>query len=92
MIVGRTTVVVAHRLSTIQDADTIAVVSNGRVVELGSHSELIDTPNGVYTALVRLQIKTGGAGAGGEKKVEGKAQVVEEEVEEGGELLLLLLY
>lgn len=46
MIVGRTTVVVAHRLSTIQDADIIAVVRQGEVVELGSHKELIQNPIG----------------------------------------------
>ncbi|GFH12388.1 ABC transporter B family member 21-like, partial [Haematococcus lacustris] len=46
MIVGRTTVVVAHRLSTIKDADIIAVVQAGAVVEQGSHQELIANPEG----------------------------------------------
>jgi len=55
MIVGRTTVVVAHRLSTIQNADQIAVVREGTVAELGSHKELIKNPDGLYSALVRLQ-------------------------------------
>ncbi|KAF5834437.1 P-loop containing nucleoside triphosphate hydrolase protein [Dunaliella salina] len=55
MIVGRTTVVVAHRLSTIQNADQIAVVQGGTVAELGSHKKLIKNPDGLYSALVRLQ-------------------------------------
>ncbi|KAJ9525056.1 hypothetical protein QJQ45_017385, partial [Haematococcus lacustris] len=57
MIVGRTTVVVAHRLSTIKDADIIAVVQAGAVVEQGSHQELIANPEGLYGALVKLQMR-----------------------------------
>ncbi len=57
MIVGRTTVVVAHRLSTIRDADLIAVVKEGAVVELGSHNQLIADPLGEYTNLVKLQMQ-----------------------------------
>ncbi|XP_024959664.1 ABC transporter B family member 15-like [Cynara cardunculus var. scolymus] len=53
--VGRTTIVVAHRLTTIRNADVIAVVNNGQVVESGSHNELIQLENGFYTSLVRLQ-------------------------------------
>ena len=48
----RTTIVIAHRLSTIRGADTIAVVSEGRVVEQGSHSELLST-GGTYAKLVQ---------------------------------------
>ena len=50
---GRTTVVVAHRLSTVQHADQIAYVEAGRVVELGKHSELLHKA-GKYAALVNL--------------------------------------
>ncbi|KAL6755759.1 MDR-like ABC transporter [Haematococcus lacustris] len=57
MIVGRTTVVVAHRLSTIKDADIIAVVQAGAVVEQGRHQELIANPEGLYGALVKLQMR-----------------------------------
>jgi ATP-binding cassette subfamily B (MDR/TAP) protein 1 len=47
MVVGRTTVVVAHRLSTIQNADVIAVMQQGVLVEQGSHKTLLQNPTGV---------------------------------------------
>lgn len=53
--VGRTTVVVAHRLSTIRTADLIAVIHGGRVQEIGSHQELLQDENGAYSALVNIQ-------------------------------------
>jgi ATP-binding cassette subfamily B (MDR/TAP) protein 1 len=53
---GRTTVVVAHRLSTIQGADNIAVLQDGQVVEHGNHKHLISNkPAGIYAQLVSLQ-------------------------------------
>ncbi|KAM0965312.1 hypothetical protein TB2_020918 [Malus domestica] len=54
MMVGRTCVVVAHRLSTIQKADSIAVIVNGKVAEKGSHSELLAI-GGAYHSLIKLQ-------------------------------------
>ncbi|XP_038135088.1 ATP-dependent translocase ABCB1-like [Cyprinodon tularosa] len=51
---GRTTLVVAHRLSTIRNADVIAGFQKGKVVELGTHSELMDK-KGVYHTLVTMQ-------------------------------------
>lgn len=53
---GRTTLVVAHRLSTIKNADEIAVISNGRVTEQGTHDELM-AKNGVYSELYKLQFR-----------------------------------
>lgn len=51
---GRTTIAVAHRLSTIQKADIIYVIDAGRVVEEGSHNELM-ARKGRYAELVTLQ-------------------------------------
>jgi subfamily B ATP-binding cassette protein MsbA len=51
---GRTTIVIAHRLSTIEKADRIVVMSQGRIVEIGSHGELVHA-GGVYAGLHRLQ-------------------------------------
>ena len=51
---GRTTIVIAHRLSTVRNADRIAVVESGHIVELGSHTELMDL-NGAYAKLVHSQ-------------------------------------
>jgi len=53
LMVNRTTVVVAHRLSTVQHADSIVYIEGGRVIEQGTHAELINK-NGKYTALVAL--------------------------------------
>jgi hypothetical protein len=65
LVVGRTTLVVAHRLSTIKNADVIAVVRAGEVVEQGSHEELIADPLGAYTTLVKLQMQVRGRGRPG---------------------------
>ncbi|XP_017699893.2 ABC transporter B family member 21-like [Phoenix dactylifera] len=55
VMTNRTTVVVAHRLSTVRNADTIAVIHRGSIVEKGSHSELLKDPDGAYCQLIRLQ-------------------------------------
>ncbi|XVF34914.1 hypothetical protein REPUB_Repub18cG0099400 [Reevesia pubescens] len=52
---GRTTLVVAHKLSTIRNADLIAVVNNGCIIEMGSHNDLINMKNGHYAQLAKLQ-------------------------------------
>ena len=51
---GRTTIIIAHRLSTVKNADVIAVVDGERIMELGSHRELMEK-NGVYAQLCRAQ-------------------------------------
>lgn len=51
---GRTTIIIAHRLSTVRNADRIAVIDGGRIIELGPHNELMEK-NGAYAALVRTQ-------------------------------------
>jgi subfamily B ATP-binding cassette protein MsbA len=52
---GRTTLVIAHRLSTVRDADRLLVVSDGAIVEQGTHDELIEA-NGLYTRLTEAQL------------------------------------
>ena len=56
LLAGRTSIIVAHRLSTILDVDQILVVRNGEVIERGSHVELI-LANGYYSKLFHLQFK-----------------------------------
>jgi ATP-binding cassette subfamily B protein len=57
---GRSTLVIAHRLATIVNADRILVIEAGRVVEEGSHASLM-AANGLYSRLARLQFETGAA-------------------------------
>ncbi|XVF32988.1 hypothetical protein REPUB_Repub17cG0129900 [Reevesia pubescens] len=52
---NRTTIIVAHRLSTVKNADMISVIHQGKMVEKGSHSELLKDPEGAYSQLIRLQ-------------------------------------
>ena len=55
---GKTVIIVAHRLSTVRNADNIVVLDEGRIVETGSHSELIAT-KGAYYTLVKNQLELG---------------------------------
>lgn len=56
---GRTTIVIAHRLSTIQRLDRILVFDGGRIVEDGTHAQLMAQTNGVYRHLLETQIRMG---------------------------------
>ena len=62
-LAGRTTVAIAHRLSTVVAADQLAVCAGGKVVEVGSHEALV-AAGGVYAGLARLQAVGGGEGGG----------------------------
>ncbi|MDB5328346.1 MAG: transporter [Phycisphaerales bacterium] len=57
LVVGRTTIAIAHRLSTLQAADKLVVLDKGRIAEEGTHSELRDKPEGVYAKLYRTQME-----------------------------------
>jgi ATP-binding cassette subfamily B protein len=52
---GRTTFIIAHRLSTIREADKILVINKGKIVEQGSHEELVNVNKGLYANLLKLQ-------------------------------------
>ncbi len=54
---GRTSIVIAHRLSTVKAADKIIVIDKGEVAEMGSHEELIKKENGIYRHLSSLQLE-----------------------------------
>lgn len=60
---GRTVLVVAHRLSTVMDADRIVVMALGQVAEMGTHEELVDRPDGLYASMWHRQAE--GMGEGG---------------------------
>ncbi len=53
---GRTSIVIAHRLSTVQNADKIIVLNEGRIVEQGNHTTLL-TQSGLYKKLYNMQFK-----------------------------------
>ncbi len=55
---GRTSIIIAHRLATIREADQIFVIDDGRIVEQGTHESLAQIPNGMYNSLARLQFES----------------------------------
>jgi subfamily B ATP-binding cassette protein MsbA len=64
LLVGRTTLIIAHRLSTVQRADRLLVVDHGRIVEEGTHAELLAL-GGLYARLYQRQFRDGMVGVGG---------------------------
>ena len=64
LMAGRTTVMIAHRLSTVHRANRIAVLEDGRLVGLGTHAELM-AEGGLYARLYRMQFRPAEAEAGG---------------------------
>ena len=55
MMANRTSLVIAHRLSTVRNADEIIVLNKGEIAERGTHEELLKIENGIYSRLVRMQ-------------------------------------
>jgi ABC-type multidrug transport system fused ATPase/permease subunit len=55
---GRTSIIIAHRLATIRNADTILVLDKGIIYEQGTHKELLEIDNGIYKNLSNLQFST----------------------------------
>ena len=55
---GRTTIIIAHRLSTVRDVDRILVFQDGSIIEQGNHEELLQNPKGLYRALHDMQVES----------------------------------
>ncbi len=55
LVKGRTVFAIAHRLSTLRSADRLVVMDQGKIAEIGTHEELLETPNGIYAKLVEMQ-------------------------------------
>ncbi|KAJ4396911.1 hypothetical protein N0V93_001133 [Gnomoniopsis smithogilvyi] len=75
---GRTTIMIAHRLSTISKADKIAVLSKGKLVEQGTHEDLLKNEAGIYSGLVRAQHLTLGKEVHGDDSEEPEESAEEE--------------
>lgn len=70
---GRTTIIVAHRLTTVRNADMICVLKSGKVVEKGTHDELLDE-QGLYATLVKRQLAAPEAVSNGTEAVQKKTK------------------
>ncbi|XP_028066586.1 ABC transporter B family member 1 isoform X1 [Camellia sinensis] len=81
---GKTTIVVAHRLSTIKNAHVIAVIDDGKVAEQGSHSHLLKNyPDGIYARMIQLQRFTHGQALDMASGSSSSARPREDDVREG---------
>ena len=59
LMIGRTSIVIAHRLATIRNADKIVVLQHGEIAEIGTHAELILNEEGLYHKLSKMQFEVG---------------------------------
>ncbi len=59
LLAGRTTLAIAHRLSTVKNADKLVVLEDGKIVEEGTHAALMEEPDGLYRRLVEMQTQLG---------------------------------
>ena len=59
LMVNRTTLIIAHRLSTVRDADMVLVMDHGKIIERGTHDALVEKDDGVYRYLVQRQLQGG---------------------------------
>ncbi|XP_004497537.1 ABC transporter B family member 1 [Cicer arietinum] len=79
---GKTTIIVAHRLSTIRNANVIAVIDDGKVAEQGSHSHLLKNhPDGIYSRMIQLQRLTNSQAVGVASSSSSSARAKDEERE-----------
>ena len=56
LVKNRTTIAIAHRFSTLKNADRLVVVENGKIVETGTHEELFEKENGIYSKMAHMQL------------------------------------
>ncbi|PON83068.1 ABC transporter [Trema orientale] len=85
IMVNRTTIIVAHRLTTVRNTDMIAVIHRGNMVQIGSHTELVKDPDGAYAQLIRLQEvnKELEQVAGYQNKIEANPEYLRQSSQEG---------